>query len=361
MALKIKSAVIGCGRMGAFTSESMDRFAPRCWFPLSHAQAIRIHPDLELIALCDTNPTSLDHAAGVYGISRTYSDYRNLIEEVRPELIGIATRTVGRVGIIRCAADIGVRALHIEKPLCNSVRELATLAETFAHPDLFCTYGAIRRFFMVYQAARELATSGVYGALREIRVNMGPGMLFWTHPHSVDLILYIAGERRVEMVQARLSNVVLGKSVADIASDPLVESASIYFDDGVAGYITRGSGYALVLSCADGEITVENDGQGISISAPRADNPYYFKTPYQGVFGTPDAEGTLAPLSHLVCCLSGSAREKELNGKLKAQILQGQEVLFAMVQSHIEQSKLVRVHEVDPSLTVFAKTGEKFA
>jgi len=361
MDLKIKSAIVGCGRMGAFTSESVDRFAPRCWFPLSHAQAIELHPRLALAALCDTNAESLRRAAEVYGISRTYDDFRRLIDEEKPQLMGIATRTLGRADIVRRASEAGVRALHIEKPLCNSMQELAMLTQRLARDDLFCTYGTIRRHFKIYQAARELADSGLYGALREIRVNMGSGMLYWTHPHSVDLILFAAGERPVQAVQARLAGVAQGSSAVEVASDPYIDSASIYFADGVSGHITRGSGYALILSCADGEITVENDGQGISIATRRADSPYFCASPHGGAFSAAGPEGSLAPISHLVRCIEGDAGEILLNARLKAQILQGQRILFAMVQSHIEQSRLVGLGDIDPRMTVLAKTGDKFA
>lgn len=270
----IKSAVIGCGRMGAFPSESMRRFAPRCWFPLSHAEAIQRHPQLELSALCDANPQALRHAADAYGVIRTYADSRRLIDEVAPLLIGIATRTIGRAQIIEYAADHGVRALHVEKPLCNSVGELLALTRTFARPQLFCTYGTIRRFLKIYETGRNLALSGVYGELREIRVNMGRGMLYWTHPHSVDLILYVAGDHPVEAVQARLGNVLHGSSPLEVMSDPFIESASIYFDGGVAGHITQAPGCDLVLSCSDGEIIVEGDGRGIRICTHQGDGPY---------------------------------------------------------------------------------------
>jgi len=320
-----------------------------------------MHPDLDLIALCDPNELSLRRAAEAYGVAKTYTDYRDLVEDARPELIGIATRTLGRAAIIQYTAAAGVRAMHIEKPLCNSNRELQALTQTFANPDLYCTYGAIRRFFKIYQVARDLAQSGNYGTLREIRVNMGEGMLYWTHPHSVDLILYLAGAQRVDAIQGRLRNVVRGGSPLEIASDPIIESASIYFESGIAGHITRASGYALILSCSDAEIAVENDGQCISISAPRGEDPYFCKNLYQGTYNTPQSEGTYAPISHLVGCLAGDGAQRSSNVKLKAEILQGQRILFAIVQSHVEQSKLVREEDIDPEITILAKTGEKFA
>jgi scyllo-inositol 2-dehydrogenase (NAD+) len=361
MAVKLRSAVIGCGRMGAFTSAAVEKFAPRCWFPLSHVQAIQLHPQLLLTALCDTDMTSLQLAVQTYGISNSYTDFRFLIDEMKPELIGVATRTLGRAEIIRYAADSGVRALHVEKPLCNSMRELLSLTETFAKPGLFCTYGAIRRFFTMYQLARDLAHSGDYGELQEIRVNAGRGNLYWAHPHSVDLILFAAGDRAVQSVQARLSNLEQGQSSLDIISDPFIDSASIYFDDGLAGHITCGLGHSLVFSCGDAQVSVDNDGQNISILARDGESPYFRSDVYQKQYDSPRDEGTFAPIAHLVRCLGGDPIEQAVNADLKSHILLGQRILFAMVQSHVEQSRLVRPQDVDPGFNILGKTGDKFA
>ena len=356
--------------MGAFTSESVIRFSPACWMPLSHAEAIRRHPRLDLTALCDAHPPALERAAREYGVSRTYDDHRRLLEGERPALLGIATRTIGRAQIIHDAVAAGVRALHIEKPLCNSVRELERLRTLFADPGIHMSYGAIRRFFRIYRAARALAHSGRFGALREIRVNMGEGMLYWTHPHSVDLILYCAREdSRVESVHARLENVVQGDRSTEIVSDPRVHCASIYFEDGIAGYITRAPGCTLVLSCTGGEISVESDGQCLRITAQQGEDPYLYETAadlyeeartlLQPEPAAP-AEGTYAPIAHLVDCLEGNSAEQARNAKLKAQMLQGQMLLFAMVQSHLE-GRPAAVAQVDPETAILARTGEKFA
>jgi len=357
----MRSAVIGCGRMGAFPSESVRRYAPRCWFPLSHAEAILRHPDLELSALCDANSQTLQRAADAYRVNRTYCDYRRMIDEARPELIGIATRTLGRAQIIQHAADHGVRGMHVEKPLCNSVQELTALADTLARTDLFCTYGTIRRFMKIYQTARDLAQSGAYGELREIRVNMGRGLLYWTHPHSVDLILYAAAERTVASVQARLGNVVPGGSPLQVMSDPFIVSASIYFADGIAGHITQAPGNDLILSCSEGEVIVENDGRDIRIAARQGEDPYLARTRYQGAPESDGEEGTLAPMAQLADCLSGDAAAARRNEQVKFHMLEGQRILFAMIQSHWEHSRLVKLTDIDPALMIYAKTGEQYA
>ncbi len=357
----IDAAVIGCGRMGAFTSDAVRRFAPPCWLPLAHAEAIRNHPALRLAALADTQADALERAAAHYGVAHTYLDPRRMIDDVRPSLAGIATRTIGRADILAHAVAAGTRALHVEKPLCNSMRELGALEALFAPEDVFITYGTIRRLLAPYRAAIEAVQSGRWGDLLEVQVNLGRGALYWTHPHSVDLLLYAAGGRAVESVSARLSGVEHGSHALEVESDPVVESASVWFTGGVEGRITRSPGSDLVLSCTGGQIAVEADGRTVTSYAPEGDDPYSVRRTLGSAL-TPDAPGgTLAPVSQLVACLQGDAAALTANAALKQDILLGQRILFAMVQSHAQAGRAVVPSEVDPGWSVLARSGTRFA
>jgi predicted dehydrogenase len=359
---RITAAVIGCGRMGAFTSQSMLRHAPVFWHPLNHAAAINVHPRLNLSALCDVNPDILAEAAREHRVSSTFSDAGELFEKIKPALVGIATRTIGRADLVLRAVAHGVRALHIEKPLCNSVEELKRLRQAWDRPDVFITYGTIRRFFSIFQQAKDLAMSGQYGALREIRVNLGSAQLFWSHPHSVDLILFGAGDRRVSGVQARLDDVVKkGRSALNIVSDPVVVSASIYFEDGVAGHITQAHGFDFVLSCTHGEIAVRANGARLEVLTTREGSIYPTVTPYDGVRDAVVPGGTFVPLSQLVACIEGDPLAIVGNRAIKNDVLLGQQILFAMVQSHLEESRLVAADAADSSLLIQARTDGRYA
>jgi scyllo-inositol 2-dehydrogenase (NAD+) len=358
---RITAAVIGCGRMGAFTSQAMLQHAPACWHPLNHASAINLHPRLALAALCDVNPDMLAKAALEHGISAAYADAAVLLEEVKPSLLGIATRTIGRADLILDALAKGVRALHVEKPLCNSVAELGALRQAWDRPDVFVAYGTIRRFFSIFQQAKALALSGQYGALREIRVNLGSGQLFWSHPHAIDLILFGAGDRKVSGVQARLDGIVTGDSALDIVSDPVVVGASIYFEDGVAGHITQAHGFDFVLSCTDGEIAVKADGARIEILANRDGAIYPTSAVYDGVVDALGPEGTFLPVSQLAACLDGDAAAIASNRVVKQDILRGQQIVFAMLQSQLEGSRIVAADAADPAIFIQAQTGGRYA
>lgn len=346
--------------MGAFTSESVIQHAPSCWFPLSHADAVVGHPHLRLVALSDTNPATLMRAAGKFGVGKCFEDPRDLLRSEKLDLLCVATRTVGRADLIRATVEAGIRAVHAEKPLCNSVAELQDLERLFASGDVFVTWGALRRYFGVYRQALAIAQSGIYGELREVRVNFGSASLFWTHPHSIDLLLFAASGRQVSGVQARLADVVAcdGERTR-IETDPRVLSASVYFDDGLAGHVTQALGSDFVLSCEHAEIAVRADGATMELYSTGS-GVYPAVTPLE-VDAAATPGGTLAPVSQLVACLEGDAASIRANAVVKRDILQAQWLAFAMVQSHLEGSRVVEPSAVDPAMVIHAVRGGQHA
>ncbi|NQX95700.1 MAG: Gfo/Idh/MocA family oxidoreductase, partial [Erythrobacter sp.] len=123
MSAALKGAVIGCGRMGAFTSASVREWGPDCFLPSAHAEAIAMADGADLVALCDASSENLARAGDHYAVEKRYTDHTELLAQETPDLIGLATRTIGRAGIIQDCIAAGARALHLEKPLCNSVAE----------------------------------------------------------------------------------------------------------------------------------------------------------------------------------------------------------------------------------------------
>lgn len=359
MERNLTAAVIGCGRMGAFTSESVIQYAPPCWLPLSHADAISAHPRLKLKALCDTDPDTLRRAAEKFGIDHCYNNPHDLLKSEKPSVLGLATRTLGRADLIHSAVEAGTKAIHAEKPLCNSVAELQSLQILLESDDVFVTWGAIRRFLSVYRQAMSLANSGRYGALREVRVNLGSAPLYWTHPHSIDLLLFAASGRRIEGVQARLDNVVQEGVVTKITSDPRIVTASIYFEGGLAGHITQALGSDFVLSCENAEITVRADGSKLDLYS--SNDSIYPQFGDLDIVQIDEKGGTLGPISQLVACLEGDEASIINNAHLKRDIINAQHIAFAIIQSHLEDSRIVSAFAADPEINILAKTNGRYA
>lgn len=356
----IEAAVIGCGRMGAFTSGAVRLFAPECWFPLSHAEAIGAEPRIRLAAMCDADPAQLERARAAFGVPAGFTDAGVLAQAVRPQLASVATRTIGRAGIIETLYAAGTRAFHLEKPLCNSVAELGNLQRILGESGVHATFGAVRRNFHIYRHAVRLARSGEFGPLLEVRANFGVGALYWVHPHAIDLILLAAEGSSVVGVDAKLGALELAQST--VTNDPVVESATIWFADGVAGHIGRGPGLDFVLSCRDGEIIVRADGRTLEIAAQRGEDPYLERSSYPvGSIPAQGSQGTLASITQLADCLEGDPAAQAANAHTKRDILVGQAIAFACVQSHWEGSRIVTLDAIDPEMQILAQTGGNFA
>ena len=60
---------------------------------LSQARAYMLHPRTELVALSDIDTKRLATAAAEFGLERTYTEYRELLDRENLDVINIPTRT----------------------------------------------------------------------------------------------------------------------------------------------------------------------------------------------------------------------------------------------------------------------------
>jgi len=353
----LKGAVIGCGRMGAFTNPRVRQYAPPFWMPLNHAEAMAAQPEISLVALCDSNPEQLARAQAEHSVSKGFSDHRKLLAGVKPDILGIATRTRERPAIIEDALAAGVRALHLEKPLCNSVAQLSRLEQLLAPEGIACTYGTLRRYFPVYRRARELAQSGRFGELQQVEACLGRAALMWAHPHSLDILRFVAGDAEVERVSARFVGSGFSVAGATLDGDPIVISALLEFANGVSGLITQGGGIDVVLHCSKGRITVESDGHRLVCRSSDGQDTYWRQNESES--DSLGAGGTRLALDRLVGALRGAARAQAATDKRA--IIESQRLLFACVQSHLAGGAAVDPRQLDPALSITGRSGELYA
>ena len=354
------AAVLGCGRMGVFGSEQMRFIGPQAGLPQTHAEGFSQHPQTKLSALCEPDVARREQALEQYPDARGFETLDELLADGVPDLVGIATRTHGRVATIEQCIAAGVRALHVEKPICNSMDELAKLTALFARKDIFVTLGAFRRHLAPYRQAMKLAEGEALGRWTETRVAMGSAPLYWTHPHSIDLICMAAGKRDVESVSAQLRDTEFDASTAVLQNDPIVEYASVRFTDGFVGMVTQASGRDWHICGTGGEVSVLNNGSQLVERSMVGDNPYLARIEHP-VHDCSAPTGMAAPIAHLVDCLSGDPAAVSRNAEVKRDILRGQAIMFAMVQSASQGGKSVSLDELDPGLTIEGKTGQFYA
>ncbi|QOT08479.1 Gfo/Idh/MocA family oxidoreductase [Paenibacillus sp. JNUCC32] len=118
---KQKMAVIGLGHMGRH---------------MIHRLLPQYTEKIELVAICDSDESSLHREAAEAGIyPRLYTDYRQLLDEVTLDLVYIAVPPSLHYDVARIAFEKGVH-VFCEKPLANSLTEARSLVELAEKADV---------------------------------------------------------------------------------------------------------------------------------------------------------------------------------------------------------------------------------
>jgi predicted dehydrogenase len=145
----IRIAVVGLGKMG-----------------LSHLSMIRVHPDVQLVGVCDTSKYMLDALGKNTGIP-TFTDYETLLQKAAPEAVIIATPSRFHGDLVRTSIEHG---LHVfcEKPFCLNWSESMSLASLADRKGLVNQVGYHYRFVGAFQEVKRLLEAGAIGTVTHV-------------------------------------------------------------------------------------------------------------------------------------------------------------------------------------------------
>jgi predicted dehydrogenase len=145
----VRVALVGLGKMG-----------------LSHLAMIRVHPEVELVGVCDTSKFMLD-VLGKYTDVATFTDAASMFREAKPDAVIIATPSRFHASIVRDALEKG---LHVfcEKPFCLDWSESMALASLAEERGLINQVGYHYRFVGAFEEVRRLVECGAIGTVTHV-------------------------------------------------------------------------------------------------------------------------------------------------------------------------------------------------
>jgi predicted dehydrogenase len=209
----IRLALVGLGKMG-----------------LSHLSIVNSHPQVELVAVCDSAAYILD-VLGTHAGLAGYTDYRRLLDEQRPDAVLIATPPRSHVAMVRAALERGIH-VYCEKPFCMDAAEGLRLAELAERKGLVNQVGYHNRFVATFQEMKRLVDAGIVGAIHHLRAEAngpvvvrpsgstwrgskaeGGGCLYDYASHAIDLVNHLVG--RPEAVAGTALQRVFSHDVED--------------------------------------------------------------------------------------------------------------------------------------------------
>lgn len=147
----MKYALIGCGRIAT-----------------NHVKAV-LNNGLEFAAVCDVDQQQMENLLAKHGLEKDhfiarYTDYRKMVEEVQPELVGIATESGVHAQIALYCIDHGVNCI-IEKPIAMSMKDADEIVRRSEEKGVKVSACHQNRFNIAVQETRKALEAGRFGKL----------------------------------------------------------------------------------------------------------------------------------------------------------------------------------------------------
>jgi predicted dehydrogenase len=149
---KLTGILIGCGAIAR-----------------EHLIALAELGTVEVAAVCDLSPARAEAAAERFGVAKWYTNYQNLLAEIRPDLVHITTPPSSHFSITRDCLAAGLNVL-CEKPLTVEYSEFATLKELAVKNGCLLMENQQFRFHSSVQRIHQLVNSGLLGDILELQI-----------------------------------------------------------------------------------------------------------------------------------------------------------------------------------------------
>jgi predicted dehydrogenase len=238
-----RAALIGCGSMGSYCMDELVGLVHRMLLPYGHAEILKHHPRTELVAGADPHAGRLDDFGQRWGVTRLYTDYREMLEREQPEIVSIASPPDLHAQQVIDCAERGVKGIFCEKPLTPSLREADAMLAACEKHGVRLAINHTRRGDPYMHQARRLVEAGEIGKLLTITVTWS-GRLFLTGTHSFDIANFFAGDAPTSWVIGHAEDPVSKQSVVPTQRGVDVGGTSyVVYESGVRAYLNGRDGH----------------------------------------------------------------------------------------------------------------------
>ncbi len=159
-----------------------------------------LRDDVEAVALADPDEKGRERRAVEAGVSRTYSDYREMLDKERPDLVSVGPRwTVHHRDYLLACAEVGAHGI-MEKPLAPDLEEADEMLQAVEAKGLKWAIAFNFRASPVIRHVKRLVfEEGIIGQVLELRGRgkedhrAGGEDLIVLGTHIFDMMIYFLG------------------------------------------------------------------------------------------------------------------------------------------------------------------------
>ena len=153
-----------------------------------HADAYQHIEGGVLAAVSARQPDQLDAFADKFDVNRRYTDYREMLEQEKPDLVQVSTPPDARLEILLAAEAAGVPAAIVEKPLAIHGEDYLEIREFAASkPRIKVAINHQLHFHPRRQQLQRLVRDGAIGDIRFIEASSGMNLAY-QGTHSLQAI-----------------------------------------------------------------------------------------------------------------------------------------------------------------------------
>ncbi len=197
---QFRAAIIGLGFVGAGDQVSGNAIGGQQVSALdgTHVEAFLKNPRFKLVAGSSRDAGRRERFTQRTGI-KTYSDWRELLDREKPEIVSIATYAPSHAEITTACADRGVRVIYCEKPIATRLTDAEQMLSSCEKAGALLIINHNRRFNINYRRLRDEIAKGVLGELTSASLRWGSGRLGNIGTHLIDALCMLTG-RNIEAV-----------------------------------------------------------------------------------------------------------------------------------------------------------------
>ena len=326
-----KVAIIGCGGISHM-----------------HAGWYTNEPKVTITAIADLDEGRLKAYGERYGVEKHYSDYIEMLETEEIDLVSVCTRPKHHAPIVIETAKHGVKGILSEKPMAENLGQGRAMLEACSQHGVKLAIDHQVRFSSAYQCGRQMMADGVIGDIFRIHGICGGGDLKDNATHTVDLMLYLYGDRPVSWVIGQIERIDTPTKY-DLHSEDFA-IGYFKFEDNVRGIIESGHdtapGYHHIY-CYGTEGEVE-------LAAPGGPGVRYRNQESGGAWMTPELPSEITPVQDLIAAIEED-REHRSSGYQGYATL---ELLMAIYESSRKRCRVqLPLEEMESPLTLMIEDG----
>lgn len=218
--MTLRTAVIGVGSMGK-----------------NHARIYWELPNADLVGVADFDHDTADAIANKYG-TKAYYDYRELLDETKPDAVTLAVPTIYHRDIALEIIDRGIPLL-IEKPIAFTIEEGQSIIKAAEEKQVKLMIGHIERFNPAIIALKKYISEDKLGRIFQMDAHrQGPfpariadvGVVVDLAVHDLDVMRFVS-QKEIIRVYAETE-----KHIHSKYEDLL--TGLVRFKDGIIGTLT---------------------------------------------------------------------------------------------------------------------------